>query len=223
MTVIFGSLANTFTSYFLGQTSQSHFNHELGHYTLYFVYLAIAEFVAIYVATVSFIYTGEHMTRKVRENYLAAILRQNIGFYDKMGAGEITTRITADTNLIQEALSEKIALTLTGIATFVTAFVIGFVVAWRLTLILSSIVFAIVLSMGIMSNWIVKWNKIALDSYAEGGTVAEEVLSSIRNATAFSTQDKLARQYDVYLKRAEYWGTKHKGLLGAMIGILMWM
>lgn len=223
MTVIFGTLTNTFSEYFQGQTSQSQFNHDLGHYTLYFVYLAIAEFVAIYVATVSFIYTGEHMTRKVRENYLAAILRQNIGFYDKMGAGEITTRITADTNLIQEALSEKIALTLTGISTFVTAFIIGFAVAWRLTLILTSIVFAIVLSMGIMSNWIVKWNKIALDSYAEGGTVAEEVLSSIRNATAFSTQDKLAKQYDTFLKRAEYWGTRQKGLLGLMIGVLMWI
>lgn len=223
MTVIFGSLTNTFTQYFLGNTSQSTFNHQLGNFTLYFVYLAIAEFVAIYIATVSFIYTGEHMTRKVRENYLAAILRQNIGFYDKMGAGEITTRITADTNLIQEALSEKIALTLTGLATFITAFVIGFVVAWRLTLILTSIVFAIVFSMGIMSNWIVKWNKQALDSYAEGGTVAEEVLSSIRNATAFSTQDKLAKQYDTFLKRAEYWGTRQKGLLGLMIGVLMWM
>lgn len=164
MTVIFGSLTNTFTQYFLGNTSQSTFNHQLGNFTLYFVYLAIAEFVAIYIATVSFIYTGEHMTRKVRENYLAAILRQNIGFYDKMGAGEITTRITADTNLIQEALSEKIALTLTGLATFITAFVIGFVVAWRLTLILTSIVFAIVFSMGIMSNWIVKWNKQALST-----------------------------------------------------------
>jgi ATP-binding cassette subfamily B (MDR/TAP) protein 1 len=223
MTVVFGSLAGTFQGYFLGTISKAQFDHDLGMFTLYFVYIAIAEFVAIYVATVTFIYTGEHMTRKIREQYLAAILRQNIGFFDKLGAGEITTRITADTNLIQEALSEKIGLTLTGLATFVTAFVIGFVESWRLTLILTSIVFAIVFSMGGFSKYIVLYNKLALDSYAEGGTVAEEVLSSIRNATAFSTQDKLSKQYDVYLKRAEYYGLRFKSILGVMIGVMMFI
>lgn len=52
-------------------------------------------------------------------------MRQNIGFFDKLGAGEITTRITADTNLVQDGISEKIGLTLAAVATFITAFVIG--------------------------------------------------------------------------------------------------
>lgn len=59
-------------------------------------------------------------------------MRQNIGFFDKLGAGEITTRITADTNLIQDGISEKVGLTLTALATFITAFVIGFVKVSRL-------------------------------------------------------------------------------------------
>lgn len=54
-------------------------------------------------------------------------MRQNIGFFDRLGAGEITTRITADTNLIQDGISEKVGLTLTALATFITAFVIGFI------------------------------------------------------------------------------------------------
>jgi ATP-binding cassette subfamily B (MDR/TAP) protein 1 len=52
-------------------------------------------------------------------------LRQNIGFFDKLGAGEITTRITADTNLVQDGISEKVGLTLAAVATFITAFIIG--------------------------------------------------------------------------------------------------
>jgi len=52
-------------------------------------------------------------------------MRQNIGFFDKLGAGEITTRITADTNLVQDGISEKVGLTLAAVATFITAFVIG--------------------------------------------------------------------------------------------------
>lgn len=152
---------------------------------------------------------------------MAAILRQNIAFFDKLGAGEITTRITADTNLVQDGISEKIALTLTAFATFATAFVIAFIKYWKLTLILSSTVFAIAFMMGAGSTFIVKYNKQSLESYALGGTVAEEVISSIRNATAFSTQDKLARQYDAHLVEAEKWGLKLKVVLAVMISGMM--
>ncbi|KAL8694085.1 MAG: hypothetical protein Q9218_001200 [Villophora microphyllina] len=221
MTVIFGRLAGVFQGYFYGTTSHSDFSSTLANYTLYFVYLAIGEFVLIYVCTVGFIYTGEHITQKIREHYLAAILRQNIAFFDKLGAGEITTRITADTNLVQDGISEKIGLTLTAIATFVTAFIIAFIKYWKLTLILSSTVFSIVVIMGGGSTFIVKYNKQSLESYALGGSVAEEVISSIRNATAFSTQDKLARQYDAHLKEAEKWGLKLKIALAIMIGGMM--
>ena len=218
--VIFGQLTGTFSGSVNGTLSPASFSASLDHFTLYFIYLAVAEFVTIYICTVGFIYTGEHISSKIREQYLAAILRQNIAFFDKLGAGEITTRITADTNLVQDGLSEKVGLTLTAIATFVTAFVIGFVKYWKLTLILSSTVWSIVLIMGIGSRFIVKYNKQSLTSYALGGSVAEEVISSIRNATAFSTQKKLARQYDAHLAEAEKWGLRLKLTLAMMIGAM---
>ena len=175
----------------------------------------------MYVATSSFIYTGAHIAAKVREEYLKAILRQNIGYFDKLGAGEVTTRITADTNLVQDAISQKVALTLTGVATFITAFVIGFIKYWKLALICSSTIVAIVLVMGNGSRFIIKFNKKSLAAYAVGGTVAEEVLSSIRNATAFGTQDKLARQYDLHLVEAQKWGFRLKATLGVMLGFML--
>ena len=221
MTVIFGQLGGIFQNLFQGLVSQSYFNSQLSHFTLYFIYLAIGEFVTIYTCTVGYIYSGEHITQKIREHYLAAILRQNIAFFDKLGAGEITTRITADTNLVQDGISEKIALTLTAISTFITAFIIAFIKYWKLTLILSATVFTIVAIMAGGSTFIIKYNKQSLESYALGGSVAEEVISSIRNATAFGTQDKLARQYEEHLKEAERWGLKLKVVLAMMIGGMM--
>ena len=123
--------------------------------------------------------------------------------------------------MVQDGISEKIALTLTAVATFFTAFVIGFVKYWKLTLILTSTIFAIVAIMGGGSTFIIKYNKSSLEAYALGGTVAEEVISSIRNATAFSTQAKLARQYDAHLTEAEKWGLKVKIALAFMIGAMM--
>lgn len=220
MTVVFGNLSGTFQSFSLGDGTVN-FTSTLNRYVLYFVYLAIGEFCLIYISTVLFIYTGEHITSKVRQEYLKAILRQNIGFFDKLGAGEVTTRITADTNLIQEAISEKVGLTLTGVAAFFAAFVIGFIKFWKLTLICMATVVAIVVTMGIGGRFMTGWNKKSLHAYAIGGTVAEEVLGSIRNAVAFGTQDRLAKQYDVHLHEARRWGFRSKSTLGCMIGCLL--
>ncbi|KAA8910879.1 P-loop containing nucleoside triphosphate hydrolase protein [Sphaerosporella brunnea] len=221
MTVLFGQLAQTFQNFALEHITRGHMQHEINRFTLYFLYLGIGEFVMVYISTVLLIYTGEHITGKIREEYLRAILRQNIAFFDKLGAGEITTRITADTNLIQEGISEKVGLSLSAAATFFAAFVISFVKNWKLTLILCSTVLAITLLMGLCSGFIVKFQKQSLNSYAEGGTVAEEVISSIRNTQAFNTQDKLARAYDAFLVVAEKWGFKQRAMVSFMMGIMM--
>ncbi|KAF1983472.1 P-loop containing nucleoside triphosphate hydrolase protein [Aulographum hederae CBS 113979] len=221
MTVVFGNLTGQFSDYFAGLKSYDAFLDTLGGYVLYFVYLAIGEWITVYISTVGFIYVGEHVTQKIREHYLAAMLRQNIGYFDKLGSGEITTRITADTNIVQDGVSEKVGLTLNAIACFITAFVIGFIKSWKLTLILTSVIIAICMIMGLGSSFIVKWSAESQKCYAEGGTVAEEVLSSIRNATAFNTQEKLARQYDKHLEQAEVSGRKMQYVLATMMAGMM--
>ncbi|KAE8382088.1 P-loop containing nucleoside triphosphate hydrolase protein [Aspergillus bertholletiae] len=217
-TILFGSLASAMSNRVADLISYDEFYHQLTKNVLYFVYLGIAEFVTVYISTVGFIYTGEHISQKIREHYLESILRQNMAYFDKLGAGEVTTRITADTNLIQDGISEKVGLTLTALSTFVTAFIVAYIKYWKLALICSSTIVALVLVMGGGSRFIVKYSKMSLESYGAGGTVAEEVISSIRNATAFGTQDKLARQYEIHLAEAEKWGVKNQIILGFMIG-----
>ncbi len=46
------------------------------------VYLAVAEFILVSLSTSGFIWTGERLSCRVREEFLEACLRQNIGFYD---------------------------------------------------------------------------------------------------------------------------------------------
>jgi ATP-binding cassette subfamily B (MDR/TAP) protein 1 len=213
-------LTTSFQGIFLNTISYDDFSQQLTKYVLYFVYIGIAEFGTIYVSNVGFLYTGEHISQKIREEYLKAILRQNIAYFDNLGAGEITTRITADTNLIQDGISEKVGLTLTAIATFVTAFIIAYVKYWKLALICSSTIVCLVMIMGGGSRFIVKFSKKSLESYGVGGSVAEEVLSSIRTATAFGTQERLAIQYENHLKEAEKWGVRLQGILAMMVGAM---
>ena len=223
MTILFGSLQSIFQDYFLGFTTYDEYEHELTKYVLYFVYLAIGEFISTYIATLGFSYAGEHITVKIRERYLESCMRQNIGFFDTIGAGEVTTRITADTNLIQDGISEKVSLSLAAVATFVTAFVIGFIKYWKLTLILSSALFALVFLMGSGSQYQLKNNQLSLQAYAVSGTLADEVFSSIRNAVAFGTQDRLALEYDKHLQKAEHFGFRNKAAISVMFAGIMFI
>ena len=66
--------------------------HEVERLTLYFVYLAIGQFGTIYIATTGFNYVGEHIAARVRVKYLAGLLRQNMAYFDLLGAGEIVSQ-----------------------------------------------------------------------------------------------------------------------------------
>jgi ATP-binding cassette subfamily B (MDR/TAP) protein 1 len=224
MTIIFGNLQNIFQNYLYGNGTETYdqFVQKLSGFVLYYVYLSIGQFVATYVCTIGFIYTGDHITAKIRTRYFESCTSQNIGFFDKISAGEVTTHITSDTNLIQDGISQKLALSLTALATFVAAFVIGFVTYWKLALILSCSVVALTLNVRLGTRRIIKYSRVSLASYAEGGSLASEVISSIRNTIAFGTQDRMARKYDKHLQKAEHHGFRVKWASALMISI-MWL
>jgi len=45
----------------------------------------------------TWVYTGEVSAKRLRERYLGAVMRQDIAFFDNVGAGEVATRIQTDT------------------------------------------------------------------------------------------------------------------------------
>lgn len=53
--------------------------------------------------------TGERQSARIRRLYLQAILRQDIAFFDeKVSTGEIIEKMSSDTNLIHDAIGEKV-------------------------------------------------------------------------------------------------------------------
>lgn len=53
--------------------------------------------------------TGERQAARIRNLYLKAILRQDIGYFDKeTNTGEIVERMCSDTAIIQDAMGEKV-------------------------------------------------------------------------------------------------------------------
>ncbi|KAK8054423.1 ABC multidrug transporter Mdr1 [Apiospora saccharicola] len=220
LSIFFGQLTLAFQDVSLDTITFDEFESQLVKNVVYFVYVGLAEFVTVYVSTVGFIYTGERIAQRLRAEYLKAVLRQNVAYFDNLGAGEITTRITADTNLVQDGISQKVALTLTAVATFVTGFVIAYVKFWKLALICTSTLVAFVAVMGGGSRFIVKFSTRSLQDYAVGSSLVQEVLGSIRTATAFGTHERLAAQYESHLKVVERHGIRMQVVQAVMVGAM---
>ncbi|KIA76013.1 ABC transporter [Aspergillus ustus] len=218
MTIVLGGLTSKIRDFVSGTETADQFRDDVSTYALYFVYVGIGEFVTVFIGTAGFVYVGERVTSKIREQYMQAILRQNVGFFDQLGPGEIANRITVDTHLVQTAVSEKVGTTLTSIGTFATALAISLGYSWRLALISCSSVVAIVLLMGTVSRFIVKFNQLAQQEFDRAISLAEEAIGYIRVISSLNARNQLSDQFEVHLKQSEKWGRKVKVLLGVSIG-----
>lgn len=167
------------------------------------------------------VYTAEVNAKRLREGYLRAVLRQDVAYFDNVGAGEVATRIQTDTrkpsnaylrlelryilllDLFQQGISEKVAMVVNYLSAFVTGFVLAYIRSWRLALALSSLLPCIAITGGIMTKFNSKYTQLSLKHVADGGTLAEEVISSVRTAHAFGTQRTLSALYDSHIAKSE--------------------
>ena len=160
---MYGNFAGSFTSFSVDAVAAAKFQHQINTYTLYFVYLGIGSFTTSYISILGFSYTGERITRAIRELYLRAIFRQNIAFFDFLGSGEITSRISSDMNLVQDGIGQKIGLFVTGVSMFVTAIIIGFIRSWKLSLIMLAATVALIMMMGVNGTLMKKAQTLSID------------------------------------------------------------
>ncbi|KIM82065.1 hypothetical protein PILCRDRAFT_483988 [Piloderma croceum F 1598] len=179
------------------------FRRVAAHDALYLVYLGIGMMVCTFVYMTTWVYTGQMNTKRLRENYLRAVLRQDIAYFDNVGAGEVATRIQTDTHLVQCGTSEKVASSAQYLAAFVAGFVLAYIRNWRLALALSSVLPCVVLTGTLMNHFMAKYMQLSLQHVAESGSMAEEVISTIRTAQAFGAQNTLSAIYREHVEKAK--------------------
>ena len=58
--------------------------------------------------------TGERQAAKMREKYLKAVLRQDVGYFDLhvTSTSDVITSVSSDSLVIQDVLSEKVSTSL---------------------------------------------------------------------------------------------------------------
>ncbi|KAG1728170.1 P-loop containing nucleoside triphosphate hydrolase protein [Suillus paluster] len=201
----------------------SEFRHNASLDASYLTYIGILIFFSTYLYMYTWIYTSEVNGKRIRERYLQAVLKQEIAYFDDVGAGEVATRIQTDTHLVQLGISEKVTLAVTFISAFFVGFILAYVRSWRLALALSSIFPCIATTAGVMNKFMSKYTQLSLNHIAEAGSLAEEVISTIRTAQAFGTQKVLSGIYDKNVDVSRVVDSKASIWQGAGLGCIFFV
>ncbi|KAI8060793.1 putative ABC transporter protein [Gongronella butleri] len=166
-------------------------------------YLAAGTCVASYLAQVLWILSGERQARRIRYMYLNAILRQEQGWFDAAEEGSLTTRLATDTQMIQDAISEKFGLMVQAAAQLIGGLVVGFTANWILSFVVLATFPIIGVAAAAMGILVSKSTTLVQDAYAGAGKVAEQAFSGIRTLYAFGLEDRFVKRYEGELVKAE--------------------
>ncbi|KAH8822799.1 ste6-like protein [Flagelloscypha sp. PMI_526] len=187
----------------------------------YLTYIGIGMFVCSYIYMMVWGWTSEVQSKRLREAYLRATLRQDIAYFDNVGGGEIATRIQTDTALVQKGNGEKVALSVMTGSAFLAGYIIAYSQEWRLALALTSVLPVIMISGTLMNKAVGKNIMKALGFIAEAGSIAEEVISSVRTVQAFGIQNTLLDVYNVFVLKARVAGKSTAKWLAFALSIII--
>jgi len=117
---------------------------------------------------------------RLRQNIFDSIVKQEVGFFDVTRTGELTNRLSSDTQVLQNAVTVNISMLLRFILQILGSLIVMFYLEVTLTLILMVVVPVIVLIAKQYGGVVRKLRKKFQDELAAAGTTAEESISNIR-------------------------------------------
>ncbi|CAL4949384.1 unnamed protein product [Urochloa decumbens] len=199
MTFILGDVIDAFGS----TDSSSNVVHRVSKVILNFVYLAIGTGLASTLQVSCWTITGERQAARIRALYLKAILRQDITYFDmEMRTGQVTERMAGDTFLIQDAIGDKVGMSIQLLSTFFGGFIIAFIRGWLLALVMLSSIPPIALSFVIMSKLRIRLSAHMQAKYSDAGNVVEQTLGAIRTVVSFNGEKQAIKMYNKLIKKA---------------------
>ncbi|KAJ1300111.1 hypothetical protein OPQ81_002591 [Rhizoctonia solani] len=165
--------------------------------------IGILQFIMSTIFVCCFSIASSRMTDRLRRAYLSSVIHQDAEFFEKVGPGEVGTRMIKDVALIRAAVGEKLSILIWSISILIVAIVMAFSRAPRLAGVVFSIIpfsFILFTLVGQLSS---KAESRLLTVDGQASTLLEQVLSSVRVVQSFAAETFLADKYDAYLQRLQ--------------------
>ncbi|MDQ3266629.1 MAG: ABC transporter transmembrane domain-containing protein [Myxococcota bacterium] len=170
--------------------------------------------VAIALRYYLFQTAGERAVTRLRDQLYRSILSQEIAFFDQRRTGELTSRLSSDTTLLQSAVSANISMGLRNLVQGIGGITLLVATSPRLTLLMLSVVPAVALGAVAYGRKVRKLSREVQDALATSTEVAEESISGIRTVRSFDAEETEMRRYSGAVELSYQLGRK-RAMAGA--------
>ncbi|HHL43923.1 MAG TPA: ATP-binding cassette domain-containing protein, partial [Hellea balneolensis] len=131
---------------------------------------------------------GQRVIADIRKTLYNHITALSPSFFERVRTGEVLSRLTTDTMLIETVVGSSMSIALRSIVSVVGALIIMFVVSWKLTLMVLMIGPLIVIPVIFFGRRVQRLSREGQDNLATASGRASETLSSIQTVQAFTQE-----------------------------------
>jgi ABC-type multidrug transport system fused ATPase/permease subunit len=174
----------------------------LNQLALILVGILIGEAISTFARDYCFNLGAERVAARLRRDTIRTLLVQDIEFFDRRDAGEMTTRLWADVPPLQFVLGEEFADALRFAVIAVAGTALLFYTSTPLTFLTLLAVPPIVVGVSVLGRRVRTLSAAMQQAHADAGARAAEIVGGIRTVRAFSREDAEIARYDGHIARA---------------------
>ncbi|MEN9670144.1 MAG: hypothetical protein RL018_421, partial [Pseudomonadota bacterium] len=164
-------------------------------FALFGVAVALGVFSAARFYTVSWL--GERVTADIRNAVYSHVLRQSPQFFETTQTGEVLSRLSADTTLVQTVVGSSLSMGLRNLVMGVGALaVLIWTNPWVMLQVLGALVLIVMPAM-YFGRKVRKLSRASQDRIADSSAIAAEVLNAIPVVQSYAAEDKEAARFDL--------------------------
>ncbi|VVC86623.1 unnamed protein product [Leptidea sinapis] len=223
-TLLFASLLQSMVDYgrsvIMGAPEPDVFLTAVRDFAIWNSVVGIVLVILSYSATVLMNFAAFNQIYKIRQEYLKAALNQDFEYFDTHQTGDFASKMTDDVIKLEDGIGEKFGTFVFYQAAFVSSIIMALIKGWKLALV-CLVSFPITLFLVGLAGFIAsRLSKKEAIASGKAGSIAEEVISSIRTVYAFSGQQKELERYQVHLDDARNINIKKGFYNGFAMGTL---
>ena len=208
----FGQRANTSVGLLGTSTLNSHFLLLFGLATLWAITVAARYY------TVSWV--GERVTADLRSAVYARMLVQSPQFFETLQTGEVLSRLTGDTTLIQTVIGSSISMGLRSLFQFVGGMVMLAVTSFYLFSLNLGLMALLMLPIFAIGRKVKKLSRESQDKIADASALAGEMLNAVPTVQAYTQEQRETMRF---AERAEasFASAVRRTLVRSMLTVLI--
>jgi ATP-binding cassette subfamily B protein len=170
----------------------------------YAAFIAAAAVLGMAAATRFYAVTwlGERVVADIRKAVFDNVLGLSPQFFEVTRTGEVLSRMTADTTLIQTVVGSSASMALRNLVTLTGGLALMFFTSVKLTLLVVGAVVVVMLPLLLFGRWVRKLSRASQDSIADTAARGSETLNAVSTVQAFTQEDFERRAFGEAVERA---------------------